>query len=426
MMTTNFTDDFMQRVVNPAAAAEAERPRMVVADDTEHSMLGASGAARWSVCPISINAPASDTTSEPAAKGTLGHHIAYQALIGQPYPIPGTVAEVKGYEFTVDEEFLRDIAAYVDWVKSRPWASPYQAETRVNYSTYLGVPATAAFGTSDLCGFAQNPSAPGGQELIVADLKMGHVAVMAAKNPQLTLYAAGVISANEPAFYLPNEMWVKFVVFQPPLSHRPYEWHTTVGWVRQQAHAMRGAAQAAIMYRAGTDTAEDRVQWPETPGSHCKYCKRQPTCREFQAALDQAGRLGKANDKWNPVVWGMRDAIINYIDGLKERALAEALNGNVLEGTKLVKGRNGSAALVMPIAQVKELATRYNVLNSVARVEEVIATPAKIRDAFKAAGMPLEELRNIVVSPEGKPAIANADDPRPAYQKPDDLSAFAL
>jgi hypothetical protein len=122
----------------------------------------------------------------------------------------------------------------------------------------------------------------------------------------------------------------------------------------------------------------------------------------------------------------MRDAIINYIDGLKERALAEALKGNVLEGTKLVKGRNGSAALVMPIAQVKELATRYNVLNSVARVEEVIATPAKIRDAFKAAGMPLEELRSIVVSPEGKPAIANADDPRPAYQKPDDLSAFAI
>jgi Protein of unknown function (DUF2800) len=425
-MTTLFNDDFMQRVVNPAAAAEAERPRMVVADDTEHSMLGASGAWRWSVCPVSVNAPSSDTTSEPAAEGTLGHHIAYQALIGQPYPAVGTVAEVKGHTFTIGEDFLRDIAAYVDWVKSRPWSSPYQAETRVYYASYLGAPAPAAFGTVDLRGFEQNPSAPGGVELTVADLKMGHVAVMVAKNPQLTLYAAGVISADEPAFFLPDEMWVKFVVFQPPLSHRPYEWRTTVGWVRQQANAMRGAAQAAIMYRAGTDTAEDRVQWPETPGSHCKYCKRQPTCREFQAALDQAGRLGKANDKWNPVVWKMRDAITGYIEGLKERALAEALNGNVLEGTKLVKGRNGSAALVMPITQVKELATRYNVLNSVARVEEVIATPAKIRDAFKAAGMPLEELRSIVVSPEGKPAIANADDPRPTYENPGDLSAFTV
>jgi hypothetical protein len=224
------------------------------------------------------------------------------------------------------------------------------------------------------------------------------------------LYGAGVLQSLLPLM-LPREFPVKISIVQPRLSRKPFTWETTVGWIEDTAIAARGPAAAAVAYATDRATKETFSAYPEVAGSHCQYCRRKSQCVVFKSHVAKASK--PISSGWDPVVFSMRSTIKGYLEELEQFALDQALVGNVLEGTKLVRGRNGNAQLQIPQEEVRALAKGLNIESAIVEMKESWATPAKIRDAFKKTGMADAALKAIVKSPEGSLQIADAADPRP-------------
>lgn len=374
---------------------------------SDHSLLSASAAERWTQCPISVTATDESRTSEAAAEGTALHGVSETVLRGGAYPEIGTQLEADGFTFEYTDDRHRDVSAYVDYVRSLPWVGPYSVEQRIHYGRALGTPHNLSFGTSDCFGFVEDAD---GRRLVVIDAKFGRKPVNPKGNPQAALYASGVLEGLLPLL-LPRNFPVQITIFQPRLSHRPFSWTTSVGWIEDTVRAMQPAAQAAVRFKQGTFTPEDVLAFPELPGAHCLYCRRKPGCKTFQQEMSKLAQPG-LTVTWNPVVFAMRDAIKEYIGGLEQLALDEAMRGNKLSGTKLVRGRAGHAKLIETEDKVRSKAKELGIESQVVKMEEVWATASKIRDAFKRVGMSKEDIGKYILQPEGKLQIADADDPR--------------
>lgn len=378
---------------------------------SDHSLLSASSAERWLACPISVTATDDSRTSEAAAEGTALHAVSETVLRGGAYPEIGSKVHADGFEFEYDESRHRDASAYVDYVRSLPWVNGYNVEARVHYGRMLSTPHNMSFGTADCYGFTEDLD---GRVLRIVDAKFGRKPVNPERNKQGALYGAGVLESLYPLL-LPRNTRVVITIFQPRLSHKPFSWETTVGWIEDTAMMMRPAARAAVAFKEGSATQEQIESFPELTGSHCHYCKRKPQCVKFQTELNGAAKPGQTV-KWNPVLFEMRDAIKGYIEDIEQLALDEAIRGNVLPGTKLVRGRSGAAQLLASEAAVRAKAKELGVESAVVETKEVWATPAKIRDALKRGGLPAAEMANFITSPEGKLQITNANDPRSAVE----------
>ncbi len=374
-----------------------------------HSLLSASSAARWAVCPISVTGTKEDRTNRAAAEGTLGHSIAEAVLGGGAYPPVGSKHEVEGHEFEIDESFLADIAVYVDAVQSMPWEGGYHIESRVYYGQALSAPRSLAFGTADVWGFTVED---GRRVLNIGDLKMGRKAVPVDNNPQPMLYAAGVLESMD-GLRLPRDFPVRLMIFQPRLARRPFVWMTTVGTIEDKMLELRPPAQAALEFSAKKPSLDTLMSFPEVPGGHCQYCRRQDECVRF---LERARRIGQPGKvvQWDQTTFAMRTAIRDYLDELESYALDSANQGSVLPGTKLVRGRSGKAELATDEKEVLAFATQLGIADRVTWTEQVWATPAKIRDALRKAGASQVDISRFISQPEGSPVIADIDDPRPS------------
>lgn len=375
---------------------------------SEHSVLSASAASRWASCPISVLGTEGSKSNEAAAEGTAMHTLAEVVLRGGAWPALGTkLAAVEGFEFELTEERLNSVRLYTDYVQSLPWMAPYSVEGRMHYGRALDTPHNLTFGTADVFGFTEDA---GGVALRIIDAKFGRKAVVSAENLQGALYANGVLETLLP-LRLPRSHAVVIVIMQPRTSSRPQEWHTTVGWLEDKAQEMRPAAQAAIRFHAGTQTAADLTSFPELPGKHCTYCKRRADCKSFTDKVKSLATPGKAVE-WNPTVFAMTDAIKGYLDDLNAMVLDEAAQGRRLPGSKVVRGKRGAAVLRVPDTVIRERAIGLGIESLVVRQQEVWSTPAKIRDAFKKAGVPEEERNGYFDSPEGKLVATLESDPR--------------
>lgn len=384
-----------------------------------HSLLSASASERWMACPISVTGDMPDTTTRAAAEGTMGHGIGEDVLRGLPWPAIGEQRTVEGHDFTIEQSFLEDVYAYVQFIHSFQWRNGFQVEGKVNYSRALAVPYNFAFGTSDCWGFSVDSLGP---VLEVIDLKMGRKSVNPQGNLQAVSYVGGVLDSLYPALVLPRDHRVRVSIFQPRLSKKPFQWMTTVGDVEDALRNMRPAAAAAVAYHTKTATQETWNQFPEMLGDHCRYCRRKNVCNLFQRQLREAGT--KTEVVWNVELYKLGDAIKVYLEQMEQTALNAALAGTPLPGTKLVAGRPGNPQLLVDNAKIREIAATLGIENKVVEMKEVWATPAKVRDAFKAVGMQPVDLLKIVKSPEGSAKLALSSDPRPELRRGADTTAF--
>jgi len=376
---------------------------------SDHSLLSASSAERWAKCPLSVTATEESRTSEAAAEGTALHAVSENVLRGAAYPPIGASLHADGFTFEFTEDRARDVTAYVDYVRSLSWVGGYNVEARVHYGRALGTPHNLSFGTADCFGFTETLE---GRSLHIIDLKMGRKAVNPERNSQAALYGAGVLEKLYP-LQLPRNFPVYVTIFQPRLSHKPFTWETTVGWIEDTAMSLRPAAEAAVAFSKGTALEQTRALFPELPGGHCGYCRRKANCGAFKRELMALTSEGKKVE-WSPVLFEMRDSIRAYLDDMEQLALDEALRGNPMQGTKLVRGRAGAAQFIADPAQLRLKGRELGIESAVVEVKEVWATPAKVRDAFKRQGVQAAELATYIKTPEGKLLVASVADPRAA------------
>ena len=131
----------------------------------QHAKYSPSSAHRWLICPESANYKSESTNA--AREGQLAHAQAEQLLNGEKV-----------------EDVLPFVQDYVDYVKAIPLDSVF-IEQRLNIDEDNEI-----FGTSDVVGFKDTTCH-------VIDLKYGFMSVDVEDNPQLKLYAAGVLNDFE-------------------------------------------------------------------------------------------------------------------------------------------------------------------------------------------------------------------------------------
>ena len=305
-------------------------------DQSEHSLLSASAAPRWTRCygSIALESTQPNNGSKYAAEGTAAHALAAWLLGGSPKEMPaahygvckpdtetsaahfiGHVLTADGQDFELDAEFADHVQRYVDYVKSL--GGVLLVETKVNYARFLGVPRELAWGTSDAIAIYLEPeliwvdaegrrhSEEGGNEVegaqlgrliaSVVDLKFGAgVAVYPNNNEQALLYAGGSLSEIEMVVEVLDTDLIQVVIHQPRIGEgEPSEWFVSVGALRKwlKVEAAMAAQHAVKLYDAVNHAMEDgdfadheiaaqTVTANElTPGDkQCRFCRAKAVC----------------------------------------------------------------------------------------------------------------------------------------------------
>jgi len=247
----------------------------VVTEESAHSSLGASTAARWMACPGSINLiehlPDFDYQvgggeSYAAREGTVAHSIAAEAMnlgltaAGYRALLPEKI--IGGVEVT--DDMLAHVQTYLDHtnkVRSIPGVI-YWIERK--FSLEILNPPVPMFGTSDFSAYD-----PATKTLYVDDLKYGAgVAVEITGNVQTRYYALGVWLSLDGRQY-PVERVVMTIV-QPRKEHPE-------GFIRSEEISIDDLALFANeLLEAARATLDPAA--PLQPGGHCRFCPAKAVC----------------------------------------------------------------------------------------------------------------------------------------------------
>lgn len=238
----------------------------------EHSNWGPSAAHRRIACRGSAAAEADlpSTDSQVSREGTMHHTVLEKVLLGKG----NAFAHVGSQHPGVDEplEFTRDQARVVQEVADRveELHGVVYPEVKVDLSAWI----PDQFGTSDIG--IRLPEA-----LHIRDGKFGRgEIVLAYRNPQLMLYAAGFWSSvlrEDPDI---DPEWLRALeTGEIPVIleiDQPYKGNFD-RWETDLPTCLRFAEEYAAIYREAQEAPQPRTAGP----TQCLYCKAKPTCRTF-------------------------------------------------------------------------------------------------------------------------------------------------
>lgn len=307
-----------------------------------HARLSPSSAHRWMNCPGSVELckDIPDLPSRFAGEGTAAHLLAEACLRNSAYAqhylgwfadLPlrrlGLAREAVASEsFRITSEMVEAVQIYIDAVQAvSNEGARIAVETPVDLSWIPGLEG----GTIDatVCGNG---------ELHIFDLKYGAgVAVEVQDNPQLMLYAAGVMESVEGA------KSVRTTVVQPRCPHPG-------GAVRSATYSTFDVYDFALeVMIAAEKTLEPDA--PLNPGDWCRFCPARAKCPALRAEVALAGseifgELAPPEPKiFSPGLLadflGKARLLKTWIEAIEAHAHAEALAGRVPPGFKLVARR---------------------------------------------------------------------------------------
>lgn len=386
---------------------------MSVTDDSvsSHALLAPSGAPTWVYCAGSVEAQRGkrDRSSEYAAEGTAAHELAAWCLTEQRVPteklgVTITVVEPDQiYKIQVDEEMCHNVQAYVDYIHTL--TATRDMVTAVEHRVYTDIDECS--GTADFLAYDQAC-----KQLHVVDLKYGKGhRVEVRDNLQAIIYgwAAGR-GIYEKTQTFPEQITLH--IFQPRINNVSSHTYTLEEFA-PHVERIRKAAEAALTPGA-----------PRTPGdAQCKWCKAKADCPELAAHVHStvAEAFPVIDDE--PVApdalaeaMSRVDMVKQWVKAVEEKAFDVLRQGLDLPGFKLVAGRSTrkwGQGEDKVLAELKRRKLRVGDITetklcSIAQLEKKLG-----REAFA------KKVADLVIKPEGKPAIAREDDARPAFNPGD-------
>ena len=365
---------------------------------SKHALLGASSAHRWLACTPSavLETKFPDTTSEAAAEGTLAHAIV-ETKLGRLIKGKARGKALKSQRedplYTPAMEEHAD--AYVDFIeelfaeaRARSPDAILCSEMRVDFSEWV----PDGFGTTDTTIIADDT-------LTVVDFKFGKGhAVDAVNNPQLRLYALGAYEEFGTLYDIRN---VRTYIVQPRKDSITSEDLTVEELIRWADEYVRPRAELAA-----------RGEGPKNPGDEqCLFCRAKYVCTARISSLMDAMRYEyRSPDLLTPeeiaAVIPKAEALAAWARGVKEYALAHALEGEEYPGFKLVQGRSNrkiidEAEALTRLMQAGCEPDKIVRLKSITDLESYLSkdTLAKVLDG-------------LIVKPEGKPTLVPDSDKR--------------
>ncbi|WP_395652566.1 DUF2800 domain-containing protein [Brevundimonas sp.] len=310
---------------------------------SEHSPLGASGAARWLACPPSYGliqrTGAEGSESEHAALGTAAHKLADMCLESGKDAWEYIGQTINGYEVGSDPQTQIEpdaVQVYLDYVRPLAEASEISAsELRLGQKWK---PHPLYGGTADFVSVRQDC-------IEIVDYKHGAgLRVDPFENAQLRYYAIGAF--KELAQHLPDDAIVKMTIVQPRFSgfRGPETFVETVGelrvWSRDvMVPGMLAAEAFAELGYATPGAYPDAVDYQT--GEHCRFCPAILDCPKQKAdfAAMTQGDADKMTDAELDEMFPKIATVKMYMRAVEGRIQARLMEGVAFKEVKLVKKR---------------------------------------------------------------------------------------
>lgn len=369
-----------------------------------HSKLGASGAERWTNCPGSVALceqmpPA--PSSVYAEEGTAAHELSEIVFRETPNAFY-YVGRRKFNGFDVTKEMAEHVQSYVDYVRNI--RNKLGGELLIEHRFHLKHLHPLFYGTCD--AVVMQPFG----ELHVFDFKFGAgIAVEVEENEQMQFYALGALELGD---------FTKVVlhVCQPRAFHADGPWRT---W--------ETTPDKLIDFGKFLKSKAIETQSPNAPlqsGAWCRWCAAAPSCPQLRTKAIETARadfmaaeapklpaVEKLTDAQLAKVIEHKKALVSWFEAVEEHVELRLMNGEKIEGVKLVNGKNSrhwideeSASEVL-IGQLGENAYQRKLL-TVAQAEKQIGKDSLMGLFQVVVGRP-----TVAVASDKRPAITAADNP---------------
>lgn len=369
-----------------------------------HALLSASGAKRWIECPPSARFEAKlpeQPSSVDAETGTLAHAIAETRLgyvlgLTDKRAHDRKVKELRKsplYGPVMDEHldvYIDYVLKTVDQAKQRCPDPLIQLEMRLNLTRWV----PDGFGTGDVVIVSDGLAD-------IIDLKYGKgVPVDAQDNPQLRLYALG---AYDELYLLYDIREVRMHIVQPRLESVTTETlalNELLAWAEDVV-----APRAKLAYDGGGDFQS---------GDQCRWCRAKNICRRRALDLLELARGDfrepeQLTDDEIAGIIGQAEVLADWAKELKRYAQEQVLkHGKTYTGWKVVTGRSNRTILDEKAALERLVQGGYPTeqtctLRGLGELEALVGKKK----------LP-ELLGELIVKPDGAPALVPETDKRPA------------
>ncbi len=362
-----------------------------------HALLSPSSAERWLACTPSARFEEQIPVireGEYTSAGTLAHELAALTLGLRTGAVDSTDFAHQRNTILTNPAYDPTMAGHADDYAALVMEGG--GEVRIEHRIAIPDVSPLCWGTADAVSVWDDT-------LRVFDYKYGEgVQVRAAHNPQLMLYALGMLHLLEVGG--PCITRVVLTIYQPRAKGES-TWGTTPEALRQwAAEYVRPRAEAAIGGRGDFVT-----------GDHCQFCRARTSCRAYYAEF--AGLLNLCDKRElsaaeRRVVLDEGPRLKTWINAVQGEAVDRLLAGHAIDGYKVVEGR-GSRAFSDERAVALAL-----IDGGVLPADEVYTYKLRsLTDLEKLLGKRrfAETLGHLVTRKAGAPTLAPADDPRPEW-----------
>lgn len=369
----------------------------------KHALLGASSAARWIACPPSARATEHlpGETSKYAEEGTRAHEVCEGTLRHRlaewehDQPVNFLLKAPDN-----PPEMLKAANQYVDFVHLQWGLYLHQPEVFIEQEVDVSQWVPGGFGTCDCLLI-------GDGILHIIDFKYGQgVPVNPERNPQLMYYALGAYALLDG---IEEVSTVRLSIVQPRMQEEPQTWEISLAdlltWARD---VLQPAAEMAWKGEGEFCT-----------GPHCRFCKAHPTCRTWK---DKYGPLAGFEPYPEPATlsdeelgeWLQKlEGLTAYARDLEEYAQQALMEGRTLPGWKLVQGRSTRKWTDQDAAFQQMQADGIDEAMLYTRTPITLTVAEKMIGKKKFA----ETMSAFITRAPGAPKLAQASDPRPAYNR---------
>lgn len=373
-----------------------------------HAVLGASSSSRWLACPgsIRLSADMPNTSSAYAREGSCAHEVASECLIHNQDAISWLGKKVEKYpEIEVTEDMCNAVQRYLDTVREQIkeyGRDDFELDVELRFDLEHIYPGM--FGTCDAVVYL-----PQTKRLTVYDYKHGWVGVAAERNAQTMYYALGALTGKHNR--LVEE--IELVIVQP---------RSGKDGVKRWVCDVIDMLDFRIDLIEGAKKTESSDA-PLNPGSWCKFCPAAAICPALaNLAYEKALAEFNIDDTVKPMepqkmsldklklAWENAAIIEDWAKAVKSYAHEQALQGNVLPGCKLVRGRKGRKAW-KDEEQAKAVLTQLSSSGAVAGsiYTGELKTPTQIEKQVTDKKL----LASLWTQAEGGLSLVSADDERP-------------
>jgi len=392
-----------------------------------HALASPSGAHRWLSCANSlameIGQPGGD--SKAADLGTDKHELLAMCLElkSDATDYEGHVMK-RGHEVT--RAFAIDVQTVLDNVRDR--IRNYEAQgCTVTVEIEQDVPIDqitgekGATGRVDIVLIVSWPDDHATGDVI--DAKFGYQEVDAEENPQLMMYAHGVLQK----FGLIEDFTELNLVIEQPLR-TGNEFTVRPGSIEEWAEAEAGpAATKAIMIHKMVGERALKEEDFAPAEKTCMWCKAKAVCPALLAKVEEtigadfeALETTTGRDPETVTVERLGEIFPNlelvedWIKAVRARIEFEMFAGRKVPGVKVVAGKRGNRAWADDAeaeAMLKAMRVKQDEMYSFK-----LLGPKPILELLKSKPRNLKRIEQLVIQPEGKPHVVLDSDKRPAIE----------